>query len=131
MEEIVGQAAASTNKETMTKVTTFTATIYVGFRERYTDEVRAIDMAYAFLQRRANDGGLCVTVTPTRFIYKDGSEPGIAVGLINYPRFPEDASSIRRKALDIAEALMVQYVQMKVTVVFPDETVMLSREAGQ
>jgi hypothetical protein len=33
-------------RTTMTKVTTFTATIYVGFREQYTDEIRAIDMAY-------------------------------------------------------------------------------------
>lgn len=111
----------------MTKVTTFTATIYVGCREQYTDEVRSIDMAYALLQARADEGGLCVTVTPTRFIYKNGSEPGIAVGLINYPRFPEESSAIRRKALDLAADLMVCYAQMKVSIVFPDETVMLEQ----
>jgi hypothetical protein len=114
----------------MTKVTTFTATIYVGFREQYTDEVRAADMAHALLQRYADMGGLCVTVTPTRFIYKGGSEPGIAVGLINYPRFPEESQKIRDKAFELALALMRIYRQLKVSVVFPDETVMLSQELG-
>jgi hypothetical protein len=85
-------------------------------------------MAYNLLQTYANDGGLCVTVTATRFIYKNGSEPGIAVGLINYPRFPEEIASIRHKALALAERLMTEYRQMKVSVVFPNETVMLEKE---
>lgn len=105
--------------------TTFTATIYVGFRERYTEEVRAIDLAYETLQKHADKGGLCVSVTPTRFIYKDGNEPGIAVGLINYPRFPETPQQIKNTALFLAGELMVAFKQLKVSVVFPDETVML------
>lgn len=105
--------------------TTFTATIYVGFRERCTGEIRSEEMAYEKLQEIANDGGLCVTITPTRFVYKNGSEPGIAVGLINYPRFPESPEIIKKKALRIAEDLMYTYEQMKVSVVFPDETIML------
>jgi len=115
----------------MKTVTTFTATIYVGFREQYTHEVRAIEMAYTLLQRYTDEGSLCVTVTPTRFIYKNGAEPGIAVGIINYPRFPEEHAVIRTKALVIAEALMCLYKQLKVSVVFPDETVMLEQELGR
>lgn len=114
----------------MTKVATFTATIYVGCREQYTDEIRAIEMAYATLQAYADKGGICITVTPTRFIYKNGSEPGVAVGLINYPRFPEEQSAIRTKALEIAQTLMRVFRQLKVSVVFPDETVMLTQELG-
>lgn len=109
----------------MKEVKTFTATIYVGTRERYTEEIRSVEMAYEWLQTYANNGGICVTVTPTRFIYKNGSEPGLAVGLINYPRFPESDSSIRQKALEIAFGLQTVFSQGKVSVVFPDETVML------
>ena len=72
--------------------------------------------------------GLCVSVTPTEFIYSNGSEPGFIVGLINYPRFPDHVPSIRGKALHIAEELRVLMQQLKVTVVFPDETVMVSGE---
>ena len=114
----------------MKTISTYTATIYVGFREQYTDEVRSIEMAYAVLQQYADKGGLCVTVTPTRFIYKNGSEPGIAVGFINYPRFPEEPSAIREKVLRIAEGLLRTFRQLKVSIVFPDETVMLEQELG-
>ena len=112
----------------MKTVSTFTATIYVGFRERYTDVVRPIDVAYTALQKYADNGGVCVTVTPTRFIYKNGSEEGAAVGLINYPRFPEDVAGLKTKAINLAQILMHAFRQLKVSIVFPDETVMLESE---
>ena len=114
----------------MKTVPTFTATIYVGFRERYTEIVRPIETAYDALQKLADNGGLCVTVTPLHFVYKNGREPGMAVGLINYPRFPEDAASLRTKSLNIAQILMHTFHQAKVSVVFPDETVMLESESA-
>lgn len=107
---------------------TFTATIYVGFREGYSDEVRALDMAYETLLDLANSGGFCVTVTHTRFIYRDNFEPGIAVGLINYPRFPENFNVLHDRALLIAKTLMKTFHQLRVSVVFPDETVTLEAE---
>lgn len=112
----------------MKKSTTFTATIYVGFRERYTELTRPIGVAYNALQKIANQGGICVSVTPTKFIYKDGNEDGIAVGLINYPRFPETVAGLKIKAIDVAQILMHEFKQSKVSIVFPDETVMLESE---
>jgi len=67
-------------------------------------------------------------VTRTRYIYVDGSEPGIIVGLINYPRFPSTPEQIREKALAIGEMLRTAMGQNRVTVQFPDETVMLEAE---
>ena len=107
---------------------TYTATIYVGFRERYTGTVRDIEAARQYIQKVTNEGGLCVTLTPTEFIYKDGSEPGCIVGLINYPRFPQTPEQIRTKATYLADSLMRIYQQLKVSIVFPDETVMLESE---
>lgn len=111
--------------QTMKTVSTFTATIYVGFREQYTGIVRDITMAKEFLQAKADVGGLYVTVTPLCFIYKDGSEPGCAIGLINYPRFPEEPDQLKAKALELAQGLLTIYKQRKVSIVFRDETVML------
>lgn len=114
----------------MKTVSTYTASIYVGTREQYTPTVRSIEMAREFLRDWVNREGLCVTLTPTEYIYTNGGEPGFIVGLINYPRFPDEAAHIRRKALAMAEGLRELYKQLKVTVVFPDETVMLEREEG-
>ena len=47
-----------------------------------------------------NRVGLCVTVTPTVFIYTGGAQSGVLVRLFNYPKFPAERDSIRDKARD-------------------------------
>lgn len=106
---------------------TFTATVWVGTRVHYSGEILPISLAEKFLQEFVKCG-LCVTLTPTEYIYTDGGEPGFAVGLINYPRFPADEKVIRTRALDIAQGLLKLYQQFKVTVVFPDVTVMVEAD---
>ena len=112
-------------------VQSFTASIYVGTKDRDTKEVFSTDLAKQWLQDYVNLVGLCVTLTPTDFIYVNGSEPGLIVGLINYPRFPSTPSLIKQQALEIAEGLQTIFRQYKVSVVFPDETVMLSKEPNE
>lgn len=117
---------------------TYTAQIWVGTREQYTPEVRGLQMAREWLHEYVNRVGLCVTVTPTEYIYtgrKDvsadpnycsqASEPGFVVGLINYPRFPVEPAQIREHALAIGKGLLQLFKQFKVSIVFPAETVML------
>ena len=103
---------------------TFTATIYLGTRAGYSGEVTSLETVRQWLRTYVDATGLCVTITPTEFIYTKGSEPGVIVGLINYPRFPSSANSIRTKATEIAEGLMALLKQQRVTVVYPDQTVM-------
>lgn len=116
----------------MKTVPTYTATIYVGTREHDSGLIRSIEMAREFLHSHVDSDGLCVTLTETEFIYTKtktvGGEPGFVVGLINYPRFPAEVPTIRAKALFIAEELRKLYQQWKVSVVFPNETVMLEQE---
>jgi len=120
----------------MKTVPTYTATIYVGSREQYTPEIRSIEMAREWLHEYVNHVGLCVTLTPTEYIYTGrdiegtarktlAAEGGFIVGLINYPRFPAEPEAIRQHALEIGEALRKMFKQFKVSIVFPDETVML------
>ena len=110
-------------------VPTFAATIYVGFRvgqpEDPTFTLHTIDEARAICRDYCDQVGLCVTLTPTEFLYTNGGEPGVAVGLINYPRFPSTPEAIREHALALAEKLRVGLGQWRVSVVMPDETVML------
>lgn len=106
------------------KVTSYTAQIYVGMRERNTDQVRSIQMAREWLQNHVNEHGLCVTLTATEYIYTNGSEPGFIIGIINYPRFPSTPEIIRNRAFIIANAMRELFRQGKTTIVFPDESVM-------
>ncbi len=117
----------------MKTVPTFMATIYVGFREgRSTDPnpiLHTLDEARAVAQSYCDGLGFCVSVTPLEFIYTNGNEQGCAVGVINYPRFPSPPEDLRLRALALAESLRTALGQFKVSVVFPDVTVMLGEDA--
>ncbi len=115
----------------MTPVPTYTATIYVGLKEGYSGPVHTLDEARILLQEHVDAVGLCVTLTPTEFIYTKGAEPGVIVGLINYPRFPSTPEQIQQQAKELAHKLLRAFGQQRATIVFPDVTITLSREAAQ
>lgn len=79
------------------------------------------------LRRQCFEDGLCVTLTPTSFIYTAGVEEGVAVGLVNYPRFPKQPSEIMDRAKRIAETLMADLFQWSALVVTASETYWLNR----
>lgn len=110
----------------MHTVPTYTATIYCGLRERYAGTTHSVAEAEAIAQAYVDSVGLCVSVTPCRFVYTGGAEDGVAVGFINYPRFPDTPAAVRAHALALAEKLRVGLGQLRVSVVMPDETVMTS-----
>lgn len=66
--------------------------------------------------------GLCVTVTPTEFIYTGGAETGAEIGLINYARFPMEAEKIDEHMFALAKLLMNACCQKSCSVVTPTES---------
>lgn len=66
--------------------------------------------------------GLCVTVTPTEFIYTGGSETGVCIGLVNYPKFPSTPEEIWRKAKSLADHLRIDLCQWTYLLVASDKT---------
>lgn len=107
-------------------VNSYTATIYVGLKDTMNHEVKDFDEVERICQEYTDKYSKCVSVTPTFFKYKRGDEPGAIIGFINYPRFPASNSSIKSDALILARKLLIGLNQMRVSVVFPDETIMLS-----
>ena len=104
---------------------TFCATIYVGLVEGYGGRKHSQDEAEDMLREYCDDVGLCVTVTSTKYIYTGGSEDGLIIGLINYPRFPATADKIKDTATEIAQALIGRLGQKRITIVCSDETIMI------
>lgn len=112
-----------------TTVPTYWANIYLGLKEGYDGPVSDVEVVKMFCEDYCKEFERCVTITPTHFVYINGSEPGVIIGLINYPRHPKTSEEIHRLALVLAGALANKFNQMRVTVVFPDETIMLDRSA--
>jgi len=112
----------------MKKLETFTANIYLGLRHGYSGKWSSVDEVRIWLQNYCNEVKLGVTITPTEFVYVDGGEPGLVIGLINYPRFPSSVDGIKEKAIAIARGLMELCHQERVSIVFSDETIMLEKE---
>lgn len=113
---------------------TFISKIAVGFREGYTQKVHSLDEAYEICRDFCNIVGLCVTVTPTRFIYTkgngiaDGYEDGCFVELINYPRFPQSKYDIVGLSIDLAKIFLEKFNQFRVSVITSEETYLIEKE---
>jgi hypothetical protein len=90
------------------RTATFQASIYLA---------GDIETAKRWLRRFAFDHGMCVTVTPTTFIYTGGEETGLHVGLVNYPRFPSEPQVIHDLAVRLATGLVYECCQKTALVV--------------
>jgi hypothetical protein len=110
------------------KVDTYIANIYVGLRIGYTNDTYDFSYLESVVQDNVNEVKLCVTVTKTKFLYTDGYDDGAIIGLINYPRFPSTKEELKAKALELSKILLDKLKQQRVSVVFSDETIMLSKE---
>lgn len=113
-----------------TEVPTYAATIYCGSKVSASGEMLPLDRATDLIQRYVGRVGLCVTITETQFVYTGGREPGIAVGLINYPRFPKTPGEVFDLAVELAAMLADEMQQLGVSVVAADRTMWLHRRAA-
>ena len=79
------------------------------------------------LLRSYCDKGFCVSVHKVDYVYKYGSEAGVAVKIINYPRFPSEKDELKQHALNIGRTLMNGLDQGSYTIIGPDRTYFFSR----
>ncbi len=78
--------------------------------------------ATQFCQSFCDAKGLCVTVTETLYVYTGGREPGVRIGLINYPRFPKAPWEIDRIAFELACGLRTWLEQESFSIETATET---------
>lgn len=104
---------------------TWWAKIFVGLQVAYSGRLASYTLIETLCERFCLHNKLCVTVTPTKFVYPGGFEPGAIIGVIQYPRFPQPEGRLRRLALDLGELLRVELNQLRVTVQMEDATILL------
>ena len=113
----------------MKKLNSYNVQIWVGLKETYDNsKINSIEDVYRICDDFVNEVKDCVSITETNFRYVDGFEKGAVVGYINYPRFPRTNEEIKSRALLLAEKLMIELNQYRVTVTTPIESIMLSNE---
>jgi hypothetical protein len=103
----------------------FNVQIWCGLRLEYTDRHFSIEDVRRICDKYVNNIGDCVTITSTEYRYVGGSEDGVMIGYINYPRFPRTNEEILKRAIDLAKLLKKELCQNRVSVVAPDKTYML------
>jgi hypothetical protein len=107
-------------------VDTFRSIIYVGLRPGYNSSTTfSIQDAEDICQDFCNEVGLGLTLKENEFIYKNGYEAGVEIGLINYPRFPKSNQDILLLSLELASILKERFNQHRVSVVCTDKTYMI------
>ena len=106
----------------------YNVSLYVGFKNITAVVELPIDLAKSICQEYCDKVGLCVSVTPTFFIYTNGNENGCIIGFINYPRFPQSNGQIFNHAVNVAKLLKEAYYQDRVTLVATDKTLMISED---
>ncbi len=110
------------------EVVTYQATISLGLREQYTENFHTLNEVTEICQEYCDSIGLCVTITPTQFVYSHGREDGCLIGLINYPRFPSSPENILKTAIDLASILKEKFNQLKVSIICSDKTYIIESE---
>lgn len=110
----------------------FEARIYIGSKVGYTGEDYSVDDVRAaigqYQQTLGPQKATPVRITPTQFVWEDYNEPGWEIAAINYPRAPKSKAVISSFALGLAGHLLEHFRQDRISVVFPDEIVMLEAD---
>jgi hypothetical protein len=104
---------------------TYTATIYCGLKQGYKGKYAILDDALDVVQEYSAKVAIGATVTPTHFVYRGEQEQGVMVGLCNYPPNPTSSTKLEAQAKELAKLLQKALKQVRVSIVFPDHTLVL------
>ena len=110
--------------------------IYIGSKRGYKgapfDKAELTAYIWDVQDEAGPDEANPVRVTETTYLWAGPGEKyreeGFEVAVINYPRRPKPTQVINRFALNLAESLLKHFQQNRISVVFPEEIVMLEAD---
>ena len=89
------------------------------------------DIARQVCREYCFEEGLCVNIQPNEYIYTGGSEIGVRVELINYPRFPKTEKELVLIAKNLGFNLMFAMFQSSFSIQTPTTTTWISRRPNE
>ena len=72
-----------------------------------------------------------VRITPTTYVWADYQEAGWEIAVINYPRYPKSHIVLHDFAYNLAALLLEKFQQQRISIVLPDEIVMLEADDAE
>lgn len=111
------------------------ASLYIGCVEGYhgnpytEDDLR--NAIGEFQASQPKDELVSLRVTPTRFVVGSYDEHGWEITAINYPRFPKPKIAINNFIFNLAKFLIKKFNQNRISIVTPDEIMMLESEEAE
>jgi len=108
---------------------TFYADIYIGLTPGYDSNIsfskEHIEDLIANYIDSCEKSKFAVNVQDITFIYPGGREPGVKIGLIQYPRFMVKEGEILNNALNLAAHLIEMVEQFRCTVISSDQSYLI------
>ncbi len=113
----------------------YEARIYIGSRRGYNGpKITKKVMKFSIKMYQTIKGlekASPVRLTPTTYLWQDYEEKGWEIGIINYPRRPLGPLALQEYAMDLAAYLLEEHGQNRISIEFPDETVMLEADDAE
>ena len=115
---------------------TFVAQVTFGLFKGYSNELISLvefKEVLNFAQRKIkseNDIALSAKVTLCEIVFLGQEEPSVDLQFIQYPKFPQEESILKKAIIDLTEFMMLKLEQNRVVIVFSDEKIMLEQSDG-
>lgn len=120
---------------TVKKNRNYEARIYIGSRARYIGPLFTFSELRTAISKYQHEKGLdvCnpVRITPTTYVWDDYMEDGWEIAVIDYPRQPKSHIVLHDFAYDLGVHLLERFHQNRISIVFPDEIVMLESDEAE
>lgn len=112
----------------------FEARIYIGNRVKYDGpQFSFADLreAIGYFQANSEIKSNPVRITPTTYVWEKYEEEGWEIAIIDYPRVSKPHDMLRNFAYNMAVHLFEKFEQNRMSIVFPDEIVMLEADEAE
>ena len=112
---------------------TFSAQITIGLVRGYTKKSISVpEFKKALLKAQENINiqykiKLSAKLTRCEILFFGQEEPSVDLQFIQYPKFPQEESALKKAIMDLTEQLMEALDQNRVVIVLSDETIMLEQ----
>lgn len=112
---------------------TFIAKVTIGLFRGYSNKSISLpEFKKALLKAQENilakyQIELSAKVIPCEILFLGQEEPSMDLQFIQYPKFPQEESALKKAIRALTEMMMLELEQNRVVIVFTDETIMLEQ----
>jgi hypothetical protein len=115
------------------RVPSYNVSIYLGKRQQYDGPFFNLEDIILLIQKFLTQTvqNCCFRIEKCVYVTGKYVEEGFSINLINYPRFPKEFWEIEKMAKELAQYLLIELNQNRISIVTPVNTFMLENPNSQ